>query len=242
MFNVFPLSPKEKERMPHMRKLLVSLCAAAALLLTGTAVRADNIPWGYSASDVTIFNSNNPIQTSSIVFKGANGVATSDSGIIIYNMTTTSTADLATPDTFSNVPFDLGLTLTDVNATSSTQKTAVAKGQVGFSGMFNATGVSKSSLLPGENSWTTPTTQVLTLGSDDTGWRKYSVQVVSFTPPGQPGGAPGAIEALVNITPTDGPGGSGSPPPDAPEPTSLLLAGLALPALLMARRRLKKTA
>ncbi|MEA3078984.1 MAG: hypothetical protein QOF05_392, partial [Sphingomonadales bacterium] len=32
----------------------------------------------------------------------------------------------------------------------------------------------------------------------------------------------------------------GAPPPTAPEPTSLELAGLALPALLMARRRFKK--
>ena len=59
-----------------MRKTLVTLCAATALLLTGTAVRADSIPWGYSASDTTVFNSNSPIQTSSIAFKGSSSVAT----------------------------------------------------------------------------------------------------------------------------------------------------------------------
>jgi hypothetical protein len=234
-------SPLLEERMPKMRKTLVSLCAATALLLTGTAVHADSIPWGYSASDTTIFNTNNPIQTSSIVFKGASSVATGNSGIIIYNLTTTSSQDPATPDSFASVPFNLGVTLTDIKATSSASPTAVTSGMVNFAGLFNATNVSKASSLPGATSWTTPTTATkLTLGSDDTGWRDYSVQVVSFTPPGQPGGAPGSIEAVVTITPSDGHGTGGGPPPTAPEPTSLVLAGLALPALLMARRRLKK--
>jgi hypothetical protein len=228
-----------EERMPKMQKTLVSLCAATALLFTGTAVRADNIPWGYSATDTTIFNSNNPIQTSSIQFKGSSSVATGNSGIIIYNLTTSSSQDPATPDSFANVAFGLGVTLTDIKATSSALPTAVASGSVSFAGLFNATNVSKSSLLPGSNSWTSPTTAApLILGSDDTGWRSYSVQVVSFTPPGQPGGAPGSIEAVVTVSPSDGTG-TGIPP-TAPEPTSLVLAGLALPALLMARRRLKK--
>src|SRR5258708_19652617 len=237
---VFP--PLLEERMPKMRKTLVSLCAATALLFTGTAVRADNIPWGYSATDTTIFNSNNPIQTSSIAFKGSSSVATGNSGIIIYNLTTASSQDPATPDSFANVPFGLGVTLTDIKATSSALPTAVTTGWVRFAGLFNATNVSKSSLLPGTNTWTSPVTAPpLILGSDDTGWRSYSVQVVSFTPPGQPGGAPGSIEAVVTVTPTDAHGGGGgTQPPTAPEPTSLVLAGLALPALLMARRRLKK--
>jgi hypothetical protein len=227
--------------MPKMRKTLVSLCAAAALLVTGTAVQAQSIPWGYSATDTTIFNTNNPIQTSSIQFKGSSSVATGNSGIIIYNLTTSSSQDPATPDSFANVPFGLGVTLTDIKATSSASPSAVASGSVSFAGLFNATNVSKSSLLPGSNSWTSPSTAPpLILGSDDTGWRSYSVQVVSFTPPGQPGGAPGSIEAVVTVTPTNGHGTGGGPPPTAPEPTSLVLAGLALPALLMARRRLKK--
>jgi len=223
-----------------MRKLWVSLCAATALMLTGSAVRADNIPWGYSASDTTIYNS--PVQTSSIAFTGASSVATGNSGIIIYNVTTSSGAELSSPDSFSNVPFNLSVTLTDINATSSASLTAIKSGAVNFAGLFNATQVSKASMLPGNNSWTTPVVGDVVLGSDDTGWRKYEVTIASFTPPGQPGGAPGSILAVVNITPSDGPGGSGNPPPDAPEPTSLLLAGLALPALLLARRRRNKVA
>ncbi len=220
-----------------MRKTLVSLCATAALLVCGTAVRADNIPWGYSATDTTIFNSNNAIQTSSIQFKGSSSVANNNSGIIIYNLTTTSSQDPSTPDSFVNVPFNLSVTLSDIKSSSSTQPNAVSSLPVSFAGQFNATGVSKASLLPGTNTWTTPTEATVTLGSDDTGWRKYTVDLVSFTPPGQPGGAPGSILAVVTVTPTTGPGGTGQPPPDAPEPTGLVLAGLALPALLVARRR-----
>jgi hypothetical protein len=222
-----------------MKKTWLSLGAALALLLSGTTAWADTLPWGYSASDTTIFNSNNPIQTSSIVFKGGSGVANGTSGIIIYNLTTTSGADASSPDSFTNVPFNLAVTLTDIKATSSVQPSAVTSGQLNFAGLFNADNVTKSSLLPGPVSWTSPIIGKLTLGSNDTGWRDYTVNIQSFTPPGQPGGAPGSILAVVNVTPSNG-GGSGTPPPDAPEPTSLALAALALPALLMARRRMKK--
>jgi hypothetical protein len=43
-----------------------------------------------------------------------------------------------------------------------------------------------------------------------------------------------------NITTTDAPTGSLTPPPPVPEPTTLLLAGLGLPALGLARRLRKK--
>src|SRR5205085_2586095 len=157
----------------------------------------------------------------------------------IYNLTTTSGADSTSPDSFSSVPFNLAVTLTDVKATGSASPSAVSSAPISFAGLFNASNVTKSSLLPGPVSWTSPTEAVVTLGSDDTGWRKYTVDIASFTPPGQPGGAPGSILAVVNVSPSNG-GGSGGPPPDAPEPTSLALAALALPALFMARRRLKK--
>jgi hypothetical protein len=227
-----------------MRKTLVSLGAAAALLLTGTAVRADLIPWGYSASDTQIFNSNNPIKTSSIKFAGSSGAVTSPdgkAGIIIYNLSTTSSALPTAPDSFSSVPFNLGVTLTDINATSSKSALAVSSGVANLSGTFSATNVSQSSMFPGMNTYTTtPTT--LKLGAPDTGWNDYTIQVVSFTPPGQPGGAPGSILATVTVTP-EPPDGSGNPPPTGtPEPASLVLAGLALPALALARRRMKQAA
>jgi hypothetical protein len=245
----FPLSHK-LERMPEMKKSLVLLGAAALgmLLLAGTSVRADSIPWGYSSSDTQIFNNNTPGMTSSIKFAGGNGVASGNSGIIIYNVTTTSTAVDGAADSFSSVPFNLAVTLTDIKGTGSASANAKSSDVVNFAGLFNASNVTTKSLFPGVNSWTSPVTASVTLGGDDVGWRKYLVTVFdpvklpnSFTPPGQPGGAPGSIEAIVEVTPTDGPGGSGEVPPSAtPEPASLVLAGFGLPLIVLVRRRLKK--
>ena len=224
-----------------MRTSLILFTAAAAMLFaSGASARADSIPWGYSASDTMIFNDNNPIKSSSIKMTGGNGVASGNSGIIIYNLTTDSKATDAAPDSFSSVPYNLAVTLSDIKATGSNNNSAKSKDVVNFSGLFSASGVTTKSLFPGPGSWTSPTTTSVTLGADDVGWRKYTVTISSITPPGEPGGAPGSIQAVVEVTPTDGPGGSGETPPPAPEPASLVLAGLGLPVLLLARRHLKK--
>lgn len=227
-----------------MRKSLVAFASLAMLFVVAGSVRADAIPWGYSASDATIFNNNNPIKSSSVIMAGSSGVASGNSGIIIYNLTTTSTALDTSPDSFSSVPFTLAVTLTDIKATSSGSGTKKTSDVVSFDGLFSASNVTTKSLFPGPTSWTSATTAEVTLGADDVGWRKYSVSLFSFTPPGQPGGAPGSIQAIVEITPTDGPGGSGEgppPPPSAtPEPASFLLAALGLPAFVLIRRRMKK--
>jgi hypothetical protein len=229
-----------------MKRTLVSLGATlATLLLASTGVQAGSIPWGYAATAPATISADNQGLTwapsSTINFAGSKGVASGNSGIIIYNVTTASTATDASPDSFSSVPFNLAVTLTDVKATGSASSSAVQSGQVSFAGLFNASNVTTKSLLPGANSWTSPTTANIVLGASDTGWSNYNLQVVSFTPPGQPGGAPGSIEAVVTITPSDGPGGSGNPPPTGtPEPASLVLAALGLPLLVLARRRMKK--
>src|SRR5713226_2349559 len=115
----FPLSHK-MERKSEMRKSLYSFTAAVAMLfVAGTSVRADSIPWGYSATDTTIFNNNNPIKSSMIKMAGSSGVASGNSGIIIYNLTTDSKAVDTAPDSFSSVPFGLSVTLSDIKASGS---------------------------------------------------------------------------------------------------------------------------
>lgn len=229
-----------------MKSLLVKFAASVAVLLVGSiSVYADSIPWGYSAtSPADISASTSPL--SSITFTGASGVASGDSGIIIYNLKTNSSATDAAPDSFSNVPYNLAINLTDIKATSSVLPGAITTGVVNFSGLFNATNVTSKSLLPGMNGWTqvpgntSPTTASVTLGSSDTGWRTYTVQISSITSPGEPGGAPGSIQAIVTIAPGQDPGGSGGSPSGTPEPASLVIAGLGLPALVLLRRRMKK--
>ncbi len=231
-----------------MKQTMTAWCAALAVLLAAAAapVRADSIPWGYSATTTKINNNNNPLGTSTVTFAGSSGVASGDSGIIIYNLTTSSTAIDSAPDSFSNVPFNLAVNFTDILATGSSSGTKTTNGSVNFSGLFSASNATTKSFLPGGNSWTSPTVATVTLGADDVGWRTYSVQISSFTPPGQPGGAPGSIQAIVSIVPTDGPGGSGEPPPppppsETPEPASAVLAGLGLPLFFVLRRRMKKS-
>ena len=227
-----------------MHKTLGALGAAALLLMTGSAVRADRINFGYSASSAvnpvdgtnTIFNNNNTSQTSSVAFTPANGAASYDttSGVtsqfIIYNMTTQSTVKAgagATYDSFSAVPFNLGVTVTDL--TSSAQQA------FNFSGTYNAQHVSSSTSFvdpatQGIN-WTTPQSVTQTIGNNS-----YTMDIVHWTAPGAPGSA-GSILAEISVTPGNG---STSGPPTAPEPTSLVLAGLGLPALLAVRRRRRK--
>src|SRR3984893_19571067 len=67
-----------EERMPKMRKMMVSLCAAAALLFTGTAVRADPL-WSYNTTtvpDIVASTFQSPINTTSVKFKGGSGNVT----------------------------------------------------------------------------------------------------------------------------------------------------------------------
>ena len=242
-----------------MKRMLASFGAAlVAALLSGTGVHADTIPWGYSATTSTpVISGSSPL--SQIIITGSSGVANGDSGIIIYSMQSKSSVS-SPADTFSSVPFNLAVNLTDIKSTGTPGATST--GTINFSGLFNAKNVTSASLYPlpvgwqsitGSNvppgvTYVSPTEAWVVLGGN-----KYDVQISSFTSPGAPNavdqhGNPvlGAIQAIVTITPGDGASGSGQPPgggvSGAPEPASLVLAGLGLPLVVLVRRRLKKDA
>jgi len=233
--------------MPEMKNSLVMFAAAlSALLVVGASVHADSIPWGYSASTPPpIAASTSPL--SSITFSGASGIASGSSGIIVYSVTASSAATDASPDSFNNVPVNFAITLTDIRSTGSASPGATPTGVVNFAALFNASNVTSKSLLPGMSTLTlvpgniSPSQASITLGASDTGWNTYNVQLASFTAPGQPGGAPGSIEAIVTVTPGDGPPPPSGPPPSAaPEPASFVLATLGLPLVVLLRRRMKQ--
>lgn len=237
------------------KQYLLSIFAASiTFAIHGSPAIADSIPWGYSAGNAEIFNNNNSSLLSSVKFAGASGVATGSSGIIIYSLTASSSASDSSPDSFANVPFDLAFTLTDIKATGSVSGASKTSEVIHFSGLFSANNVTKQSLLPDTTLWSSPVKAQAVLGGDDVGWRTYSVLLSSFTSPGQPGGSPGSIQAIVTLDSTTGPieideeprgNGESLPPTATPEPASGVLAGLGLLSLIAVwrtrRRRRSRT-
>src|SRR5262245_12736065 len=93
--------------------LLLASFLIGAFLSRPSIVRADGVPWSYNTVGAVIYNSNNSSKTSSITFTGTAGFAQGDSGIVPFNITTDSTADLLSPDAFKKVQYELTLTLGD---------------------------------------------------------------------------------------------------------------------------------
>jgi len=219
-----------------MRKFLVPLFAALAFLASASAARAQvpPTPVGWSVAPVDgpsvlntgTTNASSPPGTSSIDVQGTGGGGKDNSGIIIYKLTAHSSQTSPFSDSFdgnSGAVFNFHVVLTDL-----------ASGEFkpfDLSAKFWATGVTEASLLPGKIEFdTTPVSQTI-------GGHNYSIALSSITLPGSPLGDQGRVLAVVTVGPPDG---SGQPPGDTPEPTSLLLAGFGIPALIAIRRRLKK--
>jgi hypothetical protein len=235
--SVFALTAKGDEVTMNQSRLVKSVIATAALLMISPNARADairgGVPWGYSAASTQIF-SDTPQQTSSIIFTGSTDVANETSTVTIYKTTISSSAAASAPDSFVNTPFNLEIALTDFEAAGSFSADALKSATVDFAGTFSASNVTSSSVLLVPMTFLT-SPQTIVLGSSDTGWRDYQVSIASFTPPGTPGGVPGTIDATVTVGPGSDPTsvdvkGQGSGPATTPEPSSLLLAALALPA------------
>lgn len=133
-------------------------------------------------------------------------------------LTTTSSASAQSPDSFAS-PFSLSLRLTDT--------ASGAFGDLTFMGTINGTLTAATSTLTAD--FSSPLTQQLTLGGF-----AYSVTIDPSTAGiPAPGSTPALLGAQVQVAPET------LPTSQVPEPSSLLLAGLALPlsALACARRR-----
>ncbi len=208
------------------------------ILYSAHPVGAEDIPWSYNGTGAMIVNTNNSAGSSTIQFSGTAGFASGDSGFIPFVISTDSTASLLAPDSFTKATYGLELTLGDTMSLASMGTTS---GTVKFLGSFSASKISRENFLSPVNEWLASPVQAVILGSDATGWRKYTVELLSFTPPGKPGVGFGSIYGEVHITGVDigdiedsGPT-DGAPPPTAntPEPNSLILAGIGLPILCL---------
>jgi hypothetical protein len=178
--------------------------ALALCLFTGARARADFVNWSYNwtPSSSAIF-ADNPSMGRINLSNEPGGTAVGDSFIVATNIKTASTADPATPATFTNAAY--GLTLTIVDGASG--KT----GNLSFNGVFNGTLSSQNAIIM--NGFTGPTTQSVQLGN-----HLYTVQIGPFAPPGPPSAnIAGSISALANVTVKD-----------VPEPSTLMLSGLCL--------------
>jgi hypothetical protein len=198
-----------------------SLRAAALVLLLfyGPAAKADWIPWTYSWSNSPqSILADNPAGGGSITLTNEPTLeAVGNTDIVATNIRTVSTATQSAPDRFTDKAYSLALTVTD--ATSGQSGTAV------FHGVFNGTLTSDSSNIT--NTFVGPTKAVLDLGSNE-----YVIDLTAFTPPGPTGSVnAGAIGAHATVTVE-----SIHPVADSPEPSTFLLAALAVP-LAFARFR-----
>lgn len=141
-----------------------------------------------------------------ITITGGNpGVALGNADIVAVNLTafTFSPIPEGKRYSFTNSPYRLGITLTDVDSKQS--------GALHFAGVFD--GSLTDSAVHLHTHLTSARWQSLILGSD-----RYTVSLTTYTPPGPPAeGAEGSINAFVSVQPAS-----------APEPSALILAGIGL--------------
>jgi hypothetical protein len=152
-----------------------------------------------------------------ITITGGNpGVALGSSNIVAVNLTafTFSPNPDGKPFSFTNSPYHLGVTLTDVDSKRS--------GTLNFAGIFSGSLTDWTVNL--HTRFTSATQQCLILGH-----HRYMVSLTSYTPPDPPAeGGAGNISAFVSVQPLS-----------APEPSTLFLAGTGLTAVVFSwlRRR-----
>lgn len=200
------------------RKYSLPLFAGIALtllLLADTSARADLISWGYNwePSSTKIAANAGGSGYLSLTDEPANS-ATGSSNTIVTNLHAVSTASVSSPDTFNQAPVSFALQLTDTASKASTTLT--------FSGYFSGTITGDSSNI--QLTITSPKTESVTLGGNT-----YAVAIGNYTPPGPSGAVnAGSLNAFVTVTAGSGGGGVIS---SVPEPSTALLASLALPCL-----------
>jgi hypothetical protein len=213
--------------MPNMKRYLSRVAAMLLLLVPAGAARADLITtWTYSWSANPISVEANGPNPSGAVNMAVTPLApgthlTGDSDINAVNLSTNSSV-MGSNDTFTHAPYSLSIHLTDLASNQS--------GDLTFKGEFNGTLDAATANIT--TTFLDPKTQSVVLGQ-----HTYTVALNSYVPPGGPPQTVfGAIGAHVSIADATTPGAGGGGVSDAPEPSALLLAALALPAALACRR------
>ncbi len=194
-----------------MTRSTIRLVVLASLCLgTSPSARAEFVEWQFSTIVTPTLVSSNNHPLGAVHLTNTTGIVYNTSHIILANLFAVSNAAITAPDTFTNRPFTITLTITD--------KATNVKGTVHFAGIINGTDSLFSSFLT--FTLTSPATEQLHLGQ-----HIYSVHLDNLTPPGPPNsGADGSIGATVTVT-------------HNPEPATLLLAGIGAAGMGLARWR-----
>lgn len=203
--------------MRHLRACIAALSIIPAL--AGSA-RADYIPWMYNWSrDPHQIQADAPGTGYITLTDESLRTAVGESDIVATNLRTYSTATNANPDLFTARPYNLTLTITDLDSGLT--------GSMTFTGVIDGRLTAASANL--RNTFTGLTTQTLTLGD-----HTYVATMGQYTPPGPPGASnAGSMSGHTII--------SVNPVVATPEPSALALSGLGLMALAARRfsRRLR---
>ena len=198
-----------------MRYKPAVLFGIALFCLSAKDARADHIEWSYSwsRSPDQVFADGSTTSYVALTSE-AEVPAGGNTDVVAANLSVFSDAPDSAPAKFTDKPYSLTLTITDGDSN--------AAGSLAFTGLFNGQVTSNSSNV--SISFTGQITQSLTLGQ-----HLYTVTMDAYAPPGPPGssnvGSIGA-HAIVEVQ-------------TLPEPSSIFLAALALPAGVFWRRRRK---
>jgi MYXO-CTERM domain-containing protein len=207
-----------------------SYLVAALLSLLPAAARADIVAWSYDWGSSTVAVAAGGAGTGGVSLATPTGNAVGTSDIVAANLATFSSALPGSPDTITNVPYNLNVKLTD--------GASGASGLLSFGGRFSGTLTPTSADI--SNAFDGPTTKSIQLG-DNT----YTVTLENYTAPGAPNATTtGSIGAHVAVL-ADASSPPASPPQSAaatPEPSASVLAGLGLAVLAAVRSRRWKPA
>jgi hypothetical protein len=192
-------------RRSNNRLLLMAVLAVVLCLAITSPTRAGLVQWSYTTTPGTSTVSADgasPVGNVQLTGGGAPAVA-GPSSIVLASLSSFSTVDHSHPETFTNRPWSINVTISDTHSHTS--------GTLTFSGVFNGLLSSQSSLIT--NTFTGLTTQSITLGGNT-----YIVTADTYVPPSIPNASnTGAFGAQVAVR-----GGAKG----VPEPSSLLLCSL----------------